>query len=148
MSSRSLSMLAFACIILSGCNIPSKHVSGELVQSVRSPDGLIDALITRSTGGGATVSTTFRIYLKTNDNSSNYIILQADHVFYPIVVEWQDKNHLLVNLPCANVFSYTNFLDFMKNGSLFYQVSVELQNHGLCSVYLSKEQGFTTTKWR
>lgn len=107
---------------------------------------MIDALVTRSTGGGATVSTTFRVYLETKSNGLKYQILQADHVFHPIEIKWKDKNHLLIGIPCANIFSYTNHFDFMQNGLLSYQVSIELQNYGLCSVYLSKEEGTSTSE--
>lgn len=92
----------------------------------------MDALVTRSDDGGATVSTNFRVYLKITESGLNYEILQADYVYHPIVIKWKDNNHLVITIPCANIFSYTNVLNVLKNGKLDYNVSIELKNHGVC----------------
>ena len=142
-----LSVAFLSCLALSGCGLlglPSKSVGGEVVQRVPSPDGAIDALVTRSSGGGATVSTTFRVYLESNSDGLKYKVLQADKVYHPIVLKWQDKNHLSIGISCAQIFSYQNFFDLMKSGDLVYEVSVSLRNSGLCSVYLSEQQGFSS----
>ena len=136
---QALSVALLFCLALSGCGLlglPSKSISGAVVQRVPSPDGAIDALVTRSSGGGATVSTIFRVYLERSSDGLKYKVLQADKVYHPIVLKWQDKNHLSIGIPCAQIFSYQNFFDLMKNGDLVYEVSVSLQNNGLCSVYL------------
>ena len=136
------------CLALSGCGLlglPSKSASGAVVQRVPSPTGDLDALVTRSSDGGATVSTTFRIYLERKSDGLKYQILQADKVYHPIVLKWQDKNHLSIGIPCGQIFSYQNFFDLMKSGDLVYEVSVALQNSGLCSVYLSKQQGSSSS---
>lgn len=146
MRSRLLLVIVLACVALNACGLPSNSVNGKIIKHVLSPNGMIDALVTRSTGGDATVSATFRVYLETKSNGLKYQIMQADHVFHPIEIKWDDKNHLLIGIPCANIFSYTNYFDFMKNGILSYQVSIELQNYGLCSVYLSKEEGSSESK--
>ncbi len=145
---QALSIVILFCLVLSGCGLlglPSKSVSGAVVQRVPSPTGDVDALVTRSSGGGATVSTTFRVYIERKSDGLKYQILQADKVYHPIVLKWQDKNHLSIGIPCAQIFSYQNFFDLMKSGDLVYQVSVTLQNSGLCSVYLSKLQGSSSS---
>ena len=142
MFTRLLWAVAIACMTLVGCSPFSRQVDGEVINRVRSPNGLLDAIITRSIGGGATVPYYYRIYLETNKTGSNYKILEANYP-HGLKVEWIDNNHLTINMSCGDVFFYTNFFDFMKNGELIYQVSIDFENHGLCSVYLSKEQGFS-----
>ena len=135
-----VAVVALACFALAGCGLPSKSVSGTVVQRIQSPNGAIDALVTRSDVGGATVSTAYRVYLETKSDGLNHQVLKADKAG-PISVTWQDNNHLSINVACAQIFSYTNFFDVLKSGNLVYQVSIRLQNQGLCSVHASKQQG-------
>lgn len=137
MRSFRLAILAVVFCGLYGCGLgwfglPSKSVSGKVINTVQRPDGRMDALVTRSDDGGATVSTNFRVYLKITESGLNYEILQADYVYHPIVIKWKDNNHLVITIPCANIFSYTNVLNVLKNGKLDYNVSIELKNHGVC----------------
>lgn len=128
------SMLIGLCLALLGCD-GSRHTSGKVISRVLSPNGRTEALITRSSGGGATVSSVFRIYLKPTTDDLNYEILTADKVSPDPKVAWSDDNHLIVELQCGQIDPYRNSLDVMKQGNLAYQVSIKLENNGLCSVY-------------
>jgi len=86
------------------------------------------------------------VYLERKADSLNYQILQADKVYHPNKLTWADKNHLSISMACGQIFSYSNFFDLMKSGDLVYEVSINLQNNGLCNVYMSKQQGFSSGK--
>lgn len=135
---RTLRQVTLAAVLcgLCGCgsgwfDLPSKSVSGKVVSTTQRPDGRMDALVTRSDDGGATVSTNFRVYIKNNESGMNYKILQADYVYHPIMIRWKDNNNLVITIPCANIFSYTNVLNILKSGKL-ENVSIELKNQGTC----------------
>lgn len=136
MNYRLLMTLVLSCFALSAC-AAFGSVSGEVISHMRSPNGLVDAVITKSTDGGATVSTVFRVYLITTSNSASYQILKVERPSMGVVTTWKDDHHLAIDMPCGQIFSYTNFLDLMSKGNLVYQVSINLKNTGLCSTYVS-----------
>jgi hypothetical protein len=105
---RLILIVALACMALAGCGQSSRRVNGVVINRVQSPNGAIDAIITRSEGGGATVPYYYRIYLESNKNGSNYKILEANYP-HGISLKWTDSNRLLIDMPCASIFSYTNF---------------------------------------
>lgn len=124
------SVVVLALVILAGCD-DSSGLQGELVSQTRSPNGRVVALTTRYSGN-ATVSFVDRIYLKPVGDNHAHLVLKADKSD-KVTIKWIDDQHLQIDMPCAQIFSYTNFFYLMKNGELVYPVSIDLANHGLCS---------------
>jgi hypothetical protein len=115
--------------LLSACNQASK-VQGSVVSQTLSPNGQVAALITRYSGN-ATVSFVDRIYLKSVESNRAFLILKADKSD-KVAIKWIDDQHFQITVPCAQIFSYTNFFYLMRAGDLVYPVSIELVNRGLC----------------
>lgn len=122
-------MVVLTTVLLAGCN-DSIKVKGAVVNQTPSPNGQVVALITRYSGN-ATVSFVDRIYLRPIDSKNAFLVLKADKSDN-VTVKWIDDRHLQIVIPCAQVFSYTNFFYLTKAGDLVYPVSIELINRGLC----------------
>lgn len=131
MARRSFNFLVMILVFISltGCDNPEK-LQGDLVGQFPSPNRQVVALTTRYSGN-ATVSYVDRIYLKSVDDGHVHLILKADKAD-KIKVKWVGNRHLQIDIPCAQIFSYTNFFYRMKDGGLVYPVSIELMNRGLC----------------
>lgn len=131
MAHRPLACLAvvLTLVLLAGCD-DSNKLQGEPVSQTVSPNGRIIALTTRYSGN-ATVSFVDRVYLKSADDNRAHLVLKADKSD-KVTVKWIDDRHLQIDIPCGQIFSYTNFFYLMKSGELVYPVSVDLVNHGLC----------------
>lgn len=125
------SILAFLFFTVAGCD-GSEKLRGNSVGEIRSPNAQMVALVTRSSGN-ATVSFVDRVYLKSSADDRTYLILKADKSD-GVSVKWVDDRHLQIFAPCAQIFSYTNFFYYMKEGKLLYPISIELGNRGLCEV--------------
>lgn len=125
--------VALALVLLAGCD-DSNKVQEELISQTASPNGRVVALITRYSGN-ATVSFVDRIYLKQAGDDRAHLVLKADKSD-KVVIKWMDDRHLRIDMPCAQIFSYTNFFYLMKDGELVYPVSIELMNRGLCGAQL------------
>lgn len=133
----------FMGLLLAGCGA-SKQINGKVINKVTSPNGKIDAIVSLSSKGGATVPSISHVYLKTNSNGVNYQIMEAEVYYYPIRINWIDDNHLIINVPYAKISSYTNFFDVISKNDLAYQISIKLRNKGLCRIYVSNRQGFSS----
>lgn len=121
--------IGLAFVLLAGCS-DSHKLQGKLVSQTTSPNGRVEALTTRYSGN-ATVSFVDRIYLKAAGDDHAKLVLKADKSD-KVIVKWVNDRHLKVNVPCAQIFSYTNFFYVMKDGELVYPISIELVNQGLC----------------
>lgn len=119
-------------VLLAGCD-DSNKLQGELASQTKSPNGRVVALTTRYSGN-ATVSFVDRVYLKSASDNSAQLVLKADKSD-KITVKWINDRHLQIDVPCAQIFSYTNFFYVMKDGELVYPISIELVNRGLCGTH-------------
>jgi hypothetical protein len=124
-----LAVVVLISAFFASCSHSSK-VEGTIVSQTLSPNGQVVALITRYSGN-ATVSFVDRIYLKSTGEDQSQLILKADKSD-KVSVKWIDDRHLQISLPCAQIFSYTNFFYLMKDGKLVRPISIELMNAGLC----------------
>lgn len=125
-------------MLLAGCSDcgAAKSIVGRTVVSLDQPGGAAKALVTINDTGGATVSTSYRVYLQDSANARPVtLVLVMDKGSQP-KVEWTSPRQLRIEAPCAQIFQFTNFATLFgprygADPHDFQTVEIDLSNPGL-----------------
>lgn len=125
----------FALVVLialsfSACGGRSS-VEGEILSRTNDPDSTVTSLVARA-DRNATVSSVYRVYLKSAGDGAPLELLRADKVD-GLKVTWEDSTTLLIAMKCGRVFFFQNFYDDLsESGKLIKRVAVKLDAGRLC----------------
>jgi len=118
-----------AALALSACNPPP--VEENILSKVDRADGKVYATITK-TGGDATVSFGYRVYVGGNAKFPTDQVLKMDKGDAP-AIQWRN-GRLYIDVRCGQIFHYSNFAYIRPIGSeRFERISVILRDGGVCA---------------
>src|SRR5262249_51464804 len=100
--------------------------ASEEVARIRSPDGVVEAILTRS-DYGATVDYVYKLYVAPAGTAKipEEPVLVADHVAEPRV-EWPMPRFLRFSYREARIFNFTNFWQSRDVQNFLYIVEIRL----------------------
>lgn len=128
-----LVIFIFAVTVISGCDNKERSLLGEIREKEVSPGGLVTALVTYSSSGGATVPFVYRVYLQQSDVDRASEVLRADKLD-AIHVVWNDKNTVTIKMVCGQVFNFRNSFSVLSaKGKLIDTITIKLETNGLCN---------------
>ena len=129
MSSRpryALFALAFTLATVIGCG-----TSYEEISRIPSPDGRVDAILVRASGGGATVGFTFNVFIVPRGRSpvQGEERFVADHP-KDLKVRWRAPRKLEIVYDEARIFQFRNFWHSKEVDDFKYLVELQLSPTG------------------
>ena len=118
-----LAVLLLSTVILRECNA----TEFDEVARVLSPDGLVDAVLTRG-NYGATVDYVYRVHLVRAGGATtpDDAVVVADHVVEP-AISWVHPKFLTFSYQEARIFGFRNFWQSEEVQNSFYIVEIRLK---------------------
>ena len=118
-----VSVVIFGSVLLGGC----RKATSEEAARIRSPDGLVEAILTKG-DFGATVDYVYKLYIVPTGAAivPDQPILVADHVAGPSIV-WEMPKFLTFSYSGARIFSFTNFWQSKDVQNFAYVVEIRLK---------------------
>ena len=125
-------MLALTLVLTSGC-LDLGEPSYEEIGRVKSPDGVVDAVLVRS-NGGATTSFGYSVFLVPVGTrfdqgapvfQPDYALFVADHQV-DLELVWKEPKFLEIRYAKARIFQFSNFWHSREVHNFAYTVEVRL----------------------
>lgn len=125
-------MLALTLVLTSGC-LDLGEPSYEEIGRVKSPDGMVDAVLVRS-NGGATTSFGYSVFLvpagtrfdeRAQVFQPDYALFVADHQV-DLELVWKEPKFLEIRHVKARIFQFSNFWHSREVQDFHYTVEVRL----------------------
>jgi len=120
-------LVVAAAAMLGACSEKPK-IEGKIIGHVVRPGGGAEAVITDTTNGGATISNSYRVYVKQIGEDKNPDDVLRAYRSYPPTVRWMDKRTLIVSLPCGEVDKFVNAA-YLDEQHQFEMIFVKLENN-------------------
>ena len=121
----------FLVLLLGACFKPS--VRGKKLSELVSPDGAMTITATVHDGALATVSTSYRVYVRSVHHPDPVLILVADHTHGP-TLSWINDHTAQIAFKCGDIYSFTNFAELTwDNHKSYDNARFVLVDPGSCS---------------
>lgn len=116
---------AASMVVFTSCS----PIATRLMERIRSPDGVVEALVVQRNGGATTslVEEVFVVPTGANVPAGNLDVFRADRVS-ELVVHWMGVRHLVIAYQHARIFDYTNFWEARAVDDFRYIVHIGLRS--------------------
>ena len=117
----------YLVLLLGACTSASNPNDGTELSRTKSPDGLVEAILYRHEGGGATVGFSYSIYLARtgmfpNEYSEVFLATHPED----LTITWRENKFLKIGFTHAEIYSFTNFWYSNRLGHHDYFVELRL----------------------
>jgi len=117
-----IAVLFVSGLVLTACDL--QPVEEHQIARLPAPGGAVTAVV-KSRNCGATCSMAYAVYLGSEKPGDEIFLVDKSD---PPRLRWQDKEHLIISVPCGRIFKFTNFADIPTRQDQYDTIQIRLEN--------------------